>query len=179
LLREEDGSSVPPYKVVANIPYYITSALLRQLLEASARPKLIVLMVQKEVARRIVAAPGEMSLLAVSVQFYASPRLLSTVPACAFYPVPKVSSAILRIEPHAHLPLSDEDIPRFFRIVRAGFGQRRKQLRNALRHGLSETAGHIGQALHAAGIDERRRAQSLDIDEWLALHRALEKETQG
>jgi 16S rRNA (adenine1518-N6/adenine1519-N6)-dimethyltransferase len=175
LLRQEGGQPTPPYKVVANLPYYITSAVLRHLLEATVRAQLIVVMVQREVAQRIVAKPGQMSLLAVSVRFFASPSLVARVPARAFYPVPKVSSAILRIEPHAQLPLGDDEIPAFFRIVRAGFAQRRKQLRNALRHGLATTAEAVASATRAAGIDERRRAQSLDVDEWLALFRAFQK----
>jgi 16S rRNA (adenine1518-N6/adenine1519-N6)-dimethyltransferase len=175
LLQEDDTDTVPCYKVVANIPYYITSALLRHLLEASARPQLIVLMVQREVARRITAGPGKMSLLAVSVQFYGSARLVARAPARAFYPAPKVDSAIVRIDPHKQLSLGDEDIGGFFRVVRAGFAQRRKQLRNALTHGLALPSDCIRQAMGEAGIEERRRAQSLSVDEWLALYGALKE----
>jgi len=175
LLQEDDTDEVPCYKVVANIPYYITSALLRHLLEASARPQLIVLMVQREVAHRIAAGPGQMSLLAVSVQFYGSARLAARVPARAFYPAPKVGSAIVRIDPHERLSLGDDDIGGFFRVVRAGFAQRRKQLRNALTHGLALPSDCIRQALGEAGIEERRRAQSLSVEEWLALYGALKE----
>jgi 16S rRNA (adenine1518-N6/adenine1519-N6)-dimethyltransferase len=173
LVQEESAHDVPSYKVVANIPYYITSAVLRHLLEASVRPQLIVLMVQREVAQRIVAKPGQMSLLAVSVQFYGQPRLVSRVSARSFYPVPKVDSAIVRIDPHEYLPLHDSDITPFFDVVRAGFAQRRKQLRNALVHGLALPAEHIVQAMASAGIDRRRRAQTLSVREWVALYRAL------
>ncbi len=161
------------YKVVANIPYYITSAVLRHLLEASARPQLIVLMVQKEVAQRIVAQPGEMSLLAVSVQFYAQPRLAFRVPASAFYPVPKVDSAVIRIDPRPQLPLPPEEIGSFFGVVRAGFAQRRKQLRNALANGLSLPTAQVCQSMESAGIEAGRRALTLCVDEWVTLYRAL------
>jgi 16S rRNA (adenine1518-N6/adenine1519-N6)-dimethyltransferase len=161
------------YKVVANIPYNITSAVLRHLLEARTRPQLIVLMVQREVAQRITAKPGDMSLLSVSVQFYGRPRLIRRVPARAFYPVPKVDSAIIRIDPHPQLPLQPEEIESFFAVVRAGFGQRRKQLRNSLLHGLGLPVERIAAALAQAGVDGERRAQTLSIGEWLTLYGAL------
>ncbi len=175
------GELAPPtsFKVVANIPYYITSAVLRHVLEAAVRPKLFVVMVQREVAQRIVAQPGQMSLLAVSVQFYGSPRLVFRVPARAFYPAPKVDSAVVRIEPHPQLPLDAPEIAGFFAVVRAGFAQRRKQLRNALLHGLSVSADQLSKAMAAAGIDPHRRAQTLSVEEWLALHHALGAATDG
>ncbi|MBM4429335.1 MAG: 16S rRNA (adenine(1518)-N(6)/adenine(1519)-N(6))-dimethyltransferase RsmA [Chloroflexi bacterium] len=173
LLHEPAGDSVPPYKVVANIPYYITSAVLRHVLEASVRPRLIVLMVQREVAQRIVAKPGQMSLLAVSVQFYGRPQVVARVPARCFHPVPKVDSAIVRIEPHAQLPVSSAEIRTFFDVVRAGFGQRRKQLHNALQHGLALSVESVSQAMAAAGIDQQRRAQTLSVSEWVTLYRAF------
>ncbi|MBC7260709.1 MAG: 16S rRNA (adenine(1518)-N(6)/adenine(1519)-N(6))-dimethyltransferase RsmA [Chloroflexi bacterium] len=173
LLQEKDTGSVPVYKVVANIPYYITSAVMRHLLETAPQPQLIVLMLQKEVAQRITAKPGQMSLLAVSVQFYGQPRLIARVPASAFYPVPKVDSAIVRIDPHEQLPLERDEVGSFFEVVRAGFAQRRKQLRNALVHGLGLSMEHVTRAMREAGIDEQRRAQTLSISEWVALYRAL------
>ena len=171
---ERDARGPMAYKVVANIPYNITSAVLRHLLEATMRPELIVLMVQKEVAQRITAKPGDMSLLSVSVQFYGRPRLMHRVPARAFYPVPKVDSAIIRIAPHPQLPLGSEEIAPFFDVVRAGFGQRRKQLRNSLAHGLALSAKRIAGALSEAAVDGKRRAQTLSIGEWVALYRALQ-----
>lgn len=162
-----------PFKVVANIPYYITSAVLRHVLEAAARPKLMVVMVQREVAQRIVAHPGQMSLLAVSVQFYGRPRLVFRVPARAFYPAPKVDSAVVRIDPHPQLPLDGREVGAFFDVVRAGFAQRRKQLRNALLHGLPLSADQLSEAMAAAAIDPSRRAQTLSVEEWLALYHAL------
>jgi len=173
LLQEEDTQSVPPYKVVANIPYYITSAVLRHLLETSIRARLIVLLVQREVAQRIAAEPGRMSLLAVSVQFYGQPRIIARVRARSFYPVPKVDSAIVRIDPHKQLPLVGDDIAPFFNVVRAGFAQRRKQLHNALAHGLDLPTQRIAQALAIAGIEGQRRAQTLSISEWVTLYRVL------
>lgn len=164
-----DGS----YKVVANVPYYITSAILRHLLESQRPPTCLVLTVQREVAERIVAAPGDLSLLAVSVQYYGQPRLLHKIGAGAFFPRPEVDSAVLRVDVHAQ-PLAPDVPPRtFFRVVQAGFSQKRKQLKNALVSGLGRPAAHIDTALATAGIDGRRRAETLTIDEWLGLARAV------
>jgi 16S rRNA (adenine1518-N6/adenine1519-N6)-dimethyltransferase len=162
-----------PYKVIANIPYYITSAILRRLLETPNRPHLLVLMVQREVAKRITAQPDEMSLLAVSVQFYGRPSIVAHVPAQAFYPAPKVDSAILRIDPYGHLPLRTDETALFFELVRAGFGQRRKQLHNALVNGLHLPPERVANALVTSSIDGRRRAETLQVAEWVTLHRAL------
>ena len=157
------------YKVVANLPYYITSAVLRHLLEATLKPKSVVITVQREVAERIVAEPGDMSVLTVSVQFYGEPEILFYIKPGSFYPSPAVESAVLRIETHDELPLPQEALPTFFRIVRAGFAQRRKQLHNTLSAGLgSEVSKYeVADKLKEAGIDPRRRAQTLDIDEWV------------
>jgi 16S rRNA (adenine1518-N6/adenine1519-N6)-dimethyltransferase len=173
LVQEEPTHGLSSYKVVANIPYYITSAVLRHLLEASVRPQLVVLMVQREVAQRIVAKPGQMSVLAVSVQFYGQPRIVTQVSARSFYPVPKVDSALVRIDPHEELPLGANAIDAFFDVVRAGFAQRRKQLRNALVHGLALPVEYISKVMTSAGIEEQRRAQTLSVREWVALYRAL------
>jgi 16S rRNA (adenine1518-N6/adenine1519-N6)-dimethyltransferase len=156
------------YKVVANLPYYITSAVLRQLLEAAPPPTRIVVLVQWEVAQRICAQPGELSLLAVSVQYYAQPQLIGRVPAGAFRPIPQVDSAILRLDVHPHPPVA---IPpeSFFAVVRAGFGQKRKQLLNSLTAGLGRSKTDITAALTCAGIDPTRRAETLALGEWEAL----------
>lgn len=161
-----------PYKVVANLPYYITSPTLRHFLEARVKPSCMVVLVQKEVAERITARPGEMSLLAVSVQFYADPTLVAFVPASAFFPPPKVDSAILRIDVYDR-PVAEIDPDKFFKVVSAGFSQPRKQLHNALQRGMWLPPGGALQALRAAGIDEKRRAETLDVDEWAALCRAM------
>jgi 16S rRNA (adenine1518-N6/adenine1519-N6)-dimethyltransferase len=163
------------YKVVANLPYYITSAILRHLLTAEVPPQVVVVTVQHEVARRIVAGPGKMSLLAVSVQFYGQPRIVTRIPAGAFYPVPKVDSAVVRIDRHEHPAVAVADVGRFFALVRAGFGQRRKQLRNALAAGLGRPTAEIEAALRRAGIEPRRRAETLSLAEWGQLYREVEE----
>ena len=162
-----------PYKVVANLPYYITSAILRHLLEASRPPTLLVVTVQEEVARRICASPPHMSLLAVSVQMYGEPRIVHRIPRGAFYPVPEVDSAVVRVDvlPAPRVDVPDTDF--FFRVVRAGFGQRRKQLRNALAGRLGLSRERVSTALAAAGIDPQRRAETLSLEEWARLVRAL------
>lgn len=158
-----------PYKLVANIPYYITSAILRHFLENPHRPSRIVLMVQKEVAQRIVAQPGDMSLLAVSVQFYGKPKIATYVPAGAFFPPPNVDSAVLLIEvfPLAERPCPDVDEKAFFEVARAGFGQKRKQLANSLAANLPGTdKATVLSLLQTAGIDPTRRAEALTLPEW-------------
>lgn len=161
-----------PYAVVANLPYYITSAVLRQLLQCVPPPFRLVLMVQREVAQRIVAAPGQMSLLAVSVQFYGQPRIVMRIPAGAFVPPPQVDSAVLRIDTYERPPVDVPSPEDFFRVVRAGFSQRRKQLRNALGAGLGLSAEQASALLSAAGIAPSRRAETLNLAEWAALTRA-------
>lgn len=162
-----------PYKVVANLPYYITSAAVRHLLEAQPPPSLLVLTVQREVAERMTAAPGDMSLLAVSVQFYGHPRRVARIAAGAFYPRPKVDSAVVRIDVYAEPAVQVPDRQRFFQVVRAGFGQRRKQLRNSLAAGLHLPAERVEAALYRAGIAPQRRAETLSLEEWEALTRQL------
>jgi 16S rRNA (adenine1518-N6/adenine1519-N6)-dimethyltransferase len=163
----------PPYKVVANLPYYITSAVLRQLLEARRPPLCAVVLVQLEVAQRICAQPGDMSLLAASVQYYARPQLVERVPAGAFRPIPKVDSAILRLDVYSQPPVDVAAEP-FFTVVRAGFGQKRKQLLNSLTAGLARPKAAVVTALQCAGIDPMRRAETLSLVEWAALCRCLE-----
>ncbi len=160
------------YKVVANLPYYITSAAIRHFLAASPRPALLVLTVQREVAQRIVAEPPEMSLLAVSVQFYARPEIVARIPAGAFYPPPKVDSAILRLRPWPAPPVDVPDDDAFFAVARAGFGQRRKQLRNSLRANLGADQARVDAMLQRAGIDPQRRAETLTLAEWGRLAQA-------
>jgi len=161
------------YHVVANLPYYITSQAIRQLLEARVRPEHMVLMVQLEVAERIVAEPGEMSLLALSVQLYGEPQLVRRVPATAFYPRPNVASAVLRVDVHDR-PLADADArERVFGLARAAFGQRRKQMHNSLAANLGLPKAVAREKLATSGIDPRRRPQSLAINEWLRLAEAF------
>lgn len=162
-----------PFKVVANLPYYITSAILRHILQAAVKPTLIVVMVQREVAQRIVAQPPAMNLLAVSVQCFAQPRIIRTIRAGAFYPPPKVDSAVVRMDVLPEPRIAPNETARFFEIVHAGFGTRRKQLRNALANGLGYSPNVIGQVLERLGIDPTRRAETLTLDEWIALYRRL------
>lgn len=163
----------PTYKVVANLPYYITSAFLRQLLEARVRPTLAILMMQAEVAERICAQPGSLSILAVSVQFYAEPSLILRVPARAFRPPPKVDSAVVRLDLRGEPAVPDVEPTWFFRVVRAGFSQPRKQLLNTISAGLHLSRDAAAAALTQAEIDPTRRAETLRLDEWGALCRVL------
>jgi 16S rRNA (adenine1518-N6/adenine1519-N6)-dimethyltransferase len=165
------ANAAPPYLVVANIPYYITSAILRYLLEAAAPPTRIILMVQREVAQALIAHPPHANLLGTSVQYYGTPRIIDTVPAGAFYPRPGVDSAIVRIDLD-HRPRG-ENAGEFFRVVRAGFGARRKQLHNALARGLGLSTAQAQLLLHRANIDPARRAETLTIQEWIVLTRAV------
>ncbi len=161
------------YKVVANVPYYITGAILRHLLSTELKPTVIVLTVQKEVADRITAAPPDMSLLAVSVQFYGMVEIVDIVKAGAFWPKPDVDSAVIRIdlqeqEKSGTRILSSENEDFFFQVVKAGFSQKRKQLKNNLR-GLGYSKEELTSMLRRAGIDGRRRPQTLKLEEWQEL----------
>jgi len=164
--RTTTGYSGTGYLVVANIPYYITSALLRHLLESEARPRRIVLTVQREVAERICAAPGDLSLLALSVQVYGAPRITAHIPAGAFYPAPKVDSAVIRVDMYPEPRIPPASLPAFFRLIKAGFSQKRKTLRNALSAGLPLPAKEAELLLLAAGIDPMRRAETIHLEEW-------------
>jgi 16S rRNA (adenine1518-N6/adenine1519-N6)-dimethyltransferase len=154
------------YVVVANIPYYITSLVIRHLLEGEVRPDRLVLTVQKEVAERICALTGKMSLLALSVQVYGKPIFISTIPADAFFPAPKVDSAILSIEIYSHPVIPVDSLDRFFTLIKAGFSQKRKTLRNTLSAGLRITPLESEELLRSAGIDPQRRAETLSLEEW-------------
>jgi 16S rRNA (adenine1518-N6/adenine1519-N6)-dimethyltransferase len=160
------------YIVAANIPYYLTSAIIRLFLESETRPRRLVLTVQKEVAQRICAEPPEMSILAVSVQVYGRPRIVAEIPATAFIPVPKVDSAVVRIDCHQRPTVPPGLKPIFFRVLRAGFSQPRKMLRNTLSSGLSAPAADVQSLLSGVGIDPRRRPQTLSVEEWIRLSQA-------
>lgn len=165
-----------PYKVVANVPYHITSVLVRHLLECELPPALMVLTVQREVAERMAAKPGDMSLLALGVQFYGTVKIVARLNPGVFYPRPSVESAIVRIEPHPALMLPISERDGFFRVARAGFGMKRKQLKNSLIARLGLSSNKVMTWLAQAGIDPTRRAQTLSLDEWLALYEAFEPE---
>lgn len=174
----DSGESEPnpnplTYKVVANLPYYITSAVLRFLLESACPPSVAILMMQKEVAERICAAPGKLSILAVSVQFYAHPQIVRKVPAEAFYPRPKVDSAVLRLDLLPSPAIEQVDPKSYFRVVKAGFSQKRKQLLNSVSAGLQRNKDEIRAAMDEAHIDPKRRAETLSLAEWGNLCRTL------
>ena len=154
------------YMIVANIPYYITSAVIRHVLENEPKPRRIVLTVQKEVAQRICAKPGDMSLLALSVQVYGRPRIAAQIPAQAFFPAPKVDSAVLCIDIYPEPILKEELLGAFFRLIKAGFSQKRKTLRNSLSAGLHISPAEAVDLLTRADIDPQRRAETLSIEEW-------------
>ena len=157
------------YVVVANIPYYITSAIIRHLLENPVKPSRMVLTMQREVAERICAEPGDLSLLALSVQVYGTPHISAIIPAQAFYPAPKVDSASLRVDLHPQPIFNDRQREQFFTLIRAGFSQKRKKLRNTISAGLHLPAETAADLLRAAGIDPGRRAQTLSLVEWKTL----------
>lgn len=165
LLTEEQSR----YKVVGNLPYYITSAALRHVLSWQPAPIVVVVMVQEEVARRIVATAGNMSLLALMVQVAGLPEMVARVPAGAFVPAPKVASAILKITPHQKPLAKPDEQAKLFRLARAAFHQRRKTLLNSLSAGLSLPKQSIQQALEQAGVSAVARAEDLSLAEWLAL----------
>ncbi|HEY61430.1 MAG TPA: ribosomal RNA small subunit methyltransferase A [Anaerolineae bacterium] len=160
IIRTED------YVVVANIPYYITSALIRHLLEAEKKPKRIILTIQYEVAKRLCASSNKMSLLALSVQIYGTPTLIQKIKPGAFYPRPKVDSAVIRIDLFENPLIEVELMDLFFDLARSGFGKKRKTLANSLSSGMGTNKNEIRSLLSNLGIDPRRRAETLSIAEW-------------
>ena len=158
-----------PFVVVANIPYYITSAIIRKLLEAQKRPTHMVLTIQKEVAERIIARDGKMSLLALSVQIYGKPELVATIPAGAFYPAPDVDSAVLKLSLYERALIEDANSDIFFKLATAGFSQKRKTLRNSLAAGLGISTQKSEALLAKAQIQPTRRAETLNLQEWQQL----------
>ena len=161
------------YVVVANLPYYITSAILRHLLEGPHKPKRLVLTVQQEVAERLIAKPDDMSLLAVSVQFYGKPSIVTRLSPAAFWPRPDVASAVVRIEVYEQPPVDVPSEALFFKVVKAGFGQKRKQLKNSVGAGLGITHADASAILTEAGVDPTRRAETLTLEEWAAITRVV------
>ena len=158
-----------PYGVIANIPYYITSALIRHLLESGNRPVRLVFTMQEEVAERICARDGKHSLLSLSVHVYGAPRVMMKIPAGAFSPVPKVDSATLRLDLFDQPIIPQERMAEFFRLAKAGFSQKRKNLRNSLSGGLNCSKEEAEHLLAAAQIDATRRAETLTLTEWARL----------
>jgi 16S rRNA (adenine1518-N6/adenine1519-N6)-dimethyltransferase len=170
-----DLVSADGYKVVANIPYYLTSNLIRRLMESQVKPELTVLTVQKEVAQRICAGPGKLSLLALGVQVYGEPRIAFTIPKGAFFPVPQVDSATLVVEHFPQPRILPERLDNFFLLAKAGFTQKRKMLHNALSGAPDLNHDQAMDMLSQAGIEPERRAQTLNLQEWEALTRLYSK----
>ena len=178
---------VAPYKLVANLPYQITSPFLFRYLSIEPLPSVLVLMVQREVAERITAAAGNLSYLAVAVQSAARPRIVRLVPAGAFHPRPRVESAVVRLDPLTTPVVAAEQRRDFLDLVRAGFGQPRKQLLNSLEQGFAqaEAAGwsrsDVRDLLEQSGISASRRPQELRLDEWRTLHQTYQhlRDTRG
>jgi 16S rRNA (adenine1518-N6/adenine1519-N6)-dimethyltransferase len=172
-LSPKDLNLESKYIVVANIPYYITSAVIRHLLESESKPRRLVLTVHKEVAQRICAEPGDMSLLALSVQVYGKPRIAASIPANAFFPAPKVDSAVLIVDIYDSPRIKREYLNTFFKLIKAGFSQKRKTLRNSLSAGLHMSPPGAADLLTRANLDPQRRAETLSIEEWERLGELL------
>lgn len=172
ILRFDLTTLEPNYKVVANIPYYLTSNLLRVLCESPNHFSKAAILIQKEVAERVCAKPGDMSLLSVSVQFYCEASLGPVVKAELFTPPPKVDSQILKLT-FREKPLFDVDTKAFFRLVKAGFAQRRKTLLNSLSGGLQLDRQETETLINKAGLAPTVRAQNLSLEDWYSLYKAL------
>lgn len=165
-----DLSALPTgYKVVANIPYYLTSRIFRLLLEAPNPPSVMSLLIQKEVAERIVAKPGKLSVLALSVQYYAQAELVLVVERHKFWPAPKVDSAVLRVV-RREQPAFAAEPDRLFRLIKAGFGEKRKMLKNALAGGLNLTTEATAELILQADLGPTVRAQELTLEQWERLY---------
>lgn len=172
-IRIFDFTQLPAgYKIVANIPYYLTSNLIQLLSESSNPPTVAALLVQKEVAERVAAGPGAMSILSVTAQFYWEVSLSEVVPAKLFSPPPKIDSQILILQRRENVALPEAEAKDFFRLVKAGYSQKRKTLLNSFSGGLRLDKKTVQEMCASAGIDAGRRAQTLTMDEWRALYKA-------
>lgn len=169
-IRQFSAQGLGPYKLVANLPYYLTSYVLKKFLEEKNKPQTMTVLVQREVAERICARPGRMSLLSVAIQFYGAPELVELVSPTAFYPAPRVHSAILKIKVFKQPLFEDVEPSFFFRLVKAGFGEKRKMLGNALSGGLGIEKSEAENILKAAGIEPMFRAERLSMEDWYKLY---------
>ena len=178
-LLKDSAPHFPPqlhsYKVVANLPYYITSPVLRHFLEAPIKPTTMVVMVQKEVAETIAAKAGDRSVLSIAVQFYGKPTIITNVPAASFFPPPEVDSAVIKIDVYPKPPVAVNDVEGFFKLVRAGFSAARKQVANSLAQGLGIDKEEALALLAKAKIDPQRRAETFTLEEWAALYKVFSK----
>ena len=167
------------YKLVANLPYYAANPILRRFLECEHKPSLAVVMVQREVARSMAAAPGAMSLLSVAVQFYARATPVCQVPPTAFRPPPKVASTVVRLDVHECPPVKVDNPQDFFDFVRAGFSAPRKQLRNSLCQGLGVPGAEVSAILDSLDFDGKRRPETLSIPEWELIYHSWQAREGG
>ncbi len=164
------------YIVVANVPYYISSAILWRFLESARSPRRMILTMQYEVAERVIGAPGAMNLLSIATQFYGAPRIVGKFGPAVFWPRPNIDSAIVRIDTHEAPPVNVPSRELFFRVVKAGFSMKRKQLKNSLSGGLQIRSAISRDLLRAAEIDPQRRAETLSLAEWARLTRTVADE---
>lgn len=170
MLNERCSTS---FKIVGNLPFYLTAPVIRQFLEAENQPEFMALMVQKEVGQRICAKPPEMNLLAVSVQIYAEPKILAYIPRESFWPEPKVDAALIKITPHAKPLLIKNEIINFFKIVKDGFSQPRKQLLNNFSKNMTLNKQQTSEWLSQNGIAPERRAETLSVGDWISLTKSF------
>ncbi len=180
--RLDPGEVLAPntaYKVVGNLPYYAANPIVRRFLEASVKPRLVVVTLQEEVAQSMAAAPGKMGMLSVAVQYYAEPRLVCRVPARAFRPPPKVVSAVVRLDVRPSPAVDVASDAEFLAVVRAGFSAPRKQLRNSLAQGLGISGEDAAQVLAGAGVDGSRRPATLSLAEWASIYHACQAWTNS
>jgi len=172
-IRTFNFESLPKgYKIVANIPYYLTSHLIRSISESSNPPSSAVLLIQKEVAERLCALPGQMSILGLTAQYYFDCKLSILVPAKFFTPPPKVDSQVVQLSRKKNLKFKKSDEQEFFRLIKAGFSEKRKTLRNSLSGGLGISKDEVVIMLEKADIDEGLRAQALSLEDWYKLYLA-------
>jgi 16S rRNA (adenine1518-N6/adenine1519-N6)-dimethyltransferase len=168
-------SGLRRYKVVANLPYYITSPVLRHFLEAPVKPETMVVTVQKEVAEAMAAPAGKRSLLSIAVQFYGRPEIVAHVPAAAFFPPPEVDSAVVKIDVYPRPPVEVDNAEGFFKLVKAGFAAARKQVANSLSHSLELPKNEVVDMLAKAAIDPQRRAETFSLEDWANLWRVYNR----
>jgi len=170
-LRSESG-----YKVVANIPYYITGKILQMLMTAEHKPESITILTQKEVAQNVAAGPGGLSILAISVQLFGEPKIIRAVPARSFYPAPKVDSAVLQIKLFGKPRYDVSDEKKFFKVVKACFAGKRKQIHNTLKNNLRLGEEKVNEILSQLKINPAARPQELRIEDWIRLSDAIRSE---
>jgi len=162
-----------PYKIISNLPFYLTSRFLRVFLELENKPTMMVLIIQKEVAQRICDKPPHASLLSNSVQFYAKPEIIDFVPKENFNPIPEVDAAIIKINILKEPKIKVQDVNEFFKVLKTGFSQKRKQLHNNFSSGLHISKEEAKELLQKSGINPERRAQTLSLEEWEKIYRSL------